>query len=773
MATEQIDPTAIIGGDHSSAGIHYADTEDERELVTDIMQRFEEAEQHRKSYDWEIEFNRNLLRGGAIVARDEATNTIVRLNLSDDSRQKRSSADNILRPIAQAFVGKLSRVIPAVEVMPGSDDESDIQGAEVANGFLRYFLRVEAMRAKYVKAKRYLSWAGTVIWQPYWDRNGGRQISWCETCGYTDDEYLVDAPCPLCESRNAQEAMQQGTQAIDQWQQDGEQAIMMGGEAPPQPDMPEPEPAPPMVAANEGAVRARVLDPRDFYPEPGVEDITDMRYAFTRTPQPVSKLRRDFPAMAEHLASEDGIHEDRSLTDEQTLGQGGAVRDYAYLYEVHERPSQRYKHGRLLYLSNGHILNRHQDPETGEEMLGEPNPYHFLSRVPFFAEWFYKMEGVFWGESPITHAWGQYKERNDLLRQMADQRRGAWKPPILAPLGSEISSDDFVDMHPGKVVKYDPMRGGKPEYMPSPDFAPYTYNEVERTEKSVQQKFNVTDHEMGQTTGEESGRFAAILEAQSSESVRPVVVENGVEYLEFHRAVLLIAQHYHSQDFVFTVRGSDKYTTYSWSAMNLAPGWDVTMVEVDSLSQNPAIRMQQCDNLLEKGYFTDPQAGTVDWSRYNRMAGINDTHVGPDMSSGERSYAASIPDLIAADEFSVMEEQGKLGPRPWDDVRIMSEELIKWLRGAGRKASPDLQAKVGQAWMFYVSALQPQTPQQAGMMPNAIQPQKQQQPQGGPGATAGPANEQQGSPATDAAQHVQNADQQAEDMAMGGAKHEG
>jgi hypothetical protein len=769
----RVDPTSILEYDDTHVKPYHPD-EDEREFVGDVMHRFQQSEMRRKTYDWEIEFNRLMLRGDQLVARDTSTGDLVRLTLSDEARQRRYSIDNVLRPTIRAQVGKFTRVIPGVVVSPATDDEADVRSSQISTTWCEFFLRKERLRKKYVKAYRYCSWAGTAIWQLYWDKDAGRRIAWCPECSSIGDEVEIGAPCVVCEQeaevaaqQAAQEQQQQVSQQYDMVLQ---QAAATGAPLPPAPDMPPPpepdyESVPDMMGVNEGDVCVRLLDPRDFFPEPNAEEVEDMRWAIVRTARPVSEIRKMFPKYAENITHETGIHWERSVTLDQTIGSAADSGDFAYLYEVHEKPSELWPDGRLAFICDGIVLNKTEN-EAGEVVMGEPSPYRNLPTLPFYAFRLDRNEGVFWGESSITQSWGVQKERNRLLRQMREQRDMSNAPPLLVPMGSHISEDDFYEVHPRKVIKYNPMTGGKPQYLEIPPFASYTYNELERMRLAVQAQATVTDHEMGLTASDQSGRYAAFLEAQSAESVRSIVVENNDAWCEMFRGALILAQENYSADRMWAIRGKEKVKSYDWSQVNLVPGWDVVLSESDSLSQNPSLRLQQSERLLSLGYFNDPATGQPDMGRFGRIAGVEDGAASPDWDSSERAYAASLPDRIL--EGSMTLEQ----IRPWDDAKVCTEELAAWLRGPGRHHSEQEQWQVGQFWMTYASMMRPQSPGDMEVMPSQ-----------GPGGGGGGATPQQppgmgsgalpGNPGTEMEQGIAQADQQAEQAARPGPNHEG
>lgn len=774
MSSTYADPTGILESPEVQPE-HYDSSEDELKLIGELNRKFERMTQHKSQYDEEVRHNRRVLRGDMVVLRNTRTDEVIHVTLSNESRRRRYSSDNITRGINRALVGKHTRIIPMVKVTPSSADEADARTAEIATSYLEYWFRKERMKKKSVRIHRLMADSGTGVYQLCWDKDAGRDVAWCRKCHWTNEDLsLVGEECPQCQADMQMESDMMMDEAMQQYEAEVQQAAMQGMtpdmvESPVRPEM---LPAPTMEQVKEGDITCRVVKPENFYPEPNIEEIEDMRYCAVRHPLPMSKICAMFPDKARYLVPEADAG-DSDMSEVHFDEYAGIEReDEAWLEEWHERPSARYPDGRLIYKCNDMILNSIIDPETGEQMmLGEPSPYWMLPTLPFYPVRWERNTGFFWGESHIVQSTPQQTERDQLLRQMSRQRKMANDPPLLTPMQNQLSKSDFVSMFPGKVLKYN-QAFGKPSYLVSPPFAPYTYQELDRTRAACQDKASVTDQEMGVAQGEMSGRSAAILEAQSSESISPIIVENDDAYLEMNRAVIILGQEYLSPGRVWVVHGRDRYWSYDWGSAELREGWDVSLVEVDSLSKNPALRLQQAERLLQDGFFLDPATGLNDMSRFARIAGIREANIGPDYESGERSYAAAIPDKILEGSFE--------GVKPWDDCKLCAQELMSWLRGPGRSKSQDEQAEVAKYWMGYTFYAQQQgtmTQMDAGLMPNqsAMNPPAGAGGEGeGPGTQQqAPAQEQKKTPQHEASSIVKQADATGEAAVRPAGAHEG
>lgn len=764
--TKSDNPTGILEG-YTPAKPFTPDSE-MRERVGLVMRKFFISDRNRRTYEHNWEFYKLYLQGNQLVGKDLTTGQTVRVSLRPEDSKRLLSIENLLSPTARACVGKLSRIIPGWEILPRTDDLSEMRAAMVATSFLEYIAIKESLRVKYLRAQRTLMWCGTAIFQLCWHREAGENLSWCKVCRYEGDLDKVGTPCPRCTMQFEMEAIEANTKRGLAHNELSIIAAEHGTLPPEPPPQAQPKEAPLLVRANNGDIVVENIDPREFFPEPGVSDPAKLRWVILRRARPVAELRDDFPEFAQYIKAEGGIYTDRSvrfygnLSSSQT--ETSYLEDNAYHYEVHEAPSAKHREGRIL-----HIINNIEVKVT-------PN-YYFqkLGRLPFYFQWFERRDGELWGEAPIAQAWHMQRERNRLRTQLREHRELTLRPKLLKPQKTKLGVDEITTT-PGEILEYNSF-AGIPKYLDLPAIPVYAYEDLQQLASGIKLQFGVTDQEMGDASGDQSGRFAAILEAQSSESIAPILVENTEEWKQLGRGILILGQSHYSPDRLWTVNGKERVRTGSFSKANLKPGWDIQISETDSLSKNPALRQQQTREYLNDGVFTDMRTGIVDMRLYMRTAGLKLPGSGPDVSSAEHAYAAAIPEKMAKGE--------PFQPKPWDDARICVEELVGWLRGEGRNAPDELQFAVGQVFQFYLSMM-PATPADLNLMgmpgvPNQP-PMQAGAPSGfGSGAMPGqakqgqqPAQPQSQAPvAQQAAQTVKAADKAGEQAARGTQKHEG
>lgn len=703
----------------------------EKKLVGALREIIDHAVADKKPRERTWEYNRLLLRGEQHIAQDFTTGDVVRM-VQDESADM-LSVDNQLLPIARAYVGKFIRLIPSCMVLPRSEDRADLRSAEVIDSYLDYQWRNLRMKLLYKRAMEMLPWAGTAIFEAYWDHNKGRKLVYCPTCQFTSDMEKPGQPCPVCVvTKMPPEALSMGSDPTQ------------FGVAP-------------LQKIREGDVALTLHDPRSFFPEPGVAEIKDMQKVFTRTPLPVAVLRRRYPDKAGLIMAEDGINSDRALV--YSIGPSLSTRydttqlkGHAYHHCIHIAPGglEETEKGLIVYMVNDRIMEIHENPY-----------YEMFDQFAFEAMYSDREPNVFWGIPPLDNAAPLQKERNTLATQTREHRELTNNPKVLVPDGCRLDIDRWTTV-PGEIIKFKANAGGKPSYLTPPALAQYVYAEFARMSTAMREKFGVTDNEMGNSPTDQSGRHSAFVEAQSNEAIAPIVLENMEAWMQVHFFVAMIGLTYTAPDKRWVIRGHDMPRSYYFGlARDLRPGWNLVLADEDSLSKNPALRLQQSLALLGQGVYTDPTTGVPDMKEFKQHAMLRTPGRAPDSDGRNRAYAAMIPERIRQGE--------QFMPKPWDDAQICAEELLDWLQTDAQTAEEPLVRQVFQIWMVYANALAATGmvgPATARLMPNQGLMQGMQQGQGSVGNPNSPATGMgPGDVNSEAQGLIQQADNAAESVA--------
>jgi hypothetical protein len=736
---KSLDPTGILKGPATRpTPVQDAPQAEELATVAAFMLKRGQAKEARLSREKRWEYNNLYAKGEQLIVRNSANGDILRV-VADDSSKQKYSVDNLCRPTIRASVGKHIRVVPGVAVIPGGCDRSDFLQAEMLEAYKDYFERAEKLRLKYKRANEYLPTMGTAIFQLAWDYLKGRTLAWCQKCDFVSEFFDKGAPCPYCEEQALMTDTMVGLEAIEV----GIPAEMMPK-----------TPVPPLSEVFEGSLTAMLHDVRDFYMDPGAVELDSAQWCFIERALPVAAIRRRFPEAADKVVVETGLYHDKYISYAGALSDSRVetayLHDYARLYEYHEMPSAEFPDGQLVYICNSRVLEQRANPYVPA-----------LKRLPFYAVRGDRNPGEFYGEAWMDNAVGVQKEYNKLLTQMRTIRELNLIPQMIVEANSGIAMDSVTSV-PGQV--YRKNRGfSDPRPIERQQLPAYVEAEVVRMANSIKQKAGVTDQELGLSSGAPSGRYAAILDAQSSETIAPILIENSEEWLELYRGAFLLAQRYESPTKRWQVQGHSRIKSFHWDQVNV--GWDIQLADEDMLSKNPALRLQQSQELLQAGVFTNQDTGMPDMKAFSRYAKLKMPTQNADLESSAHAYAAQIPDMLARGV--------PVTPAPWDDANIMAEELLAWLRGPGMNADKQLVGQVAELWLLYATAMQP-TMSAMEAMPMRVPPgmagKGGSQPNPSPYEGQGPGR--QPSAGGEANDMVKQADAGGEQMARGSLKHE-
>jgi rubrerythrin len=697
---------------HQTAEIYDVPKADQ-DLLGRLKQEFFLAQQVKSSYERDWELYRQYLKGEQLVIH-RLTGNVVRLS-HDDGRRLRS-VRNICRPAGRALVGKASRVKPALRVTPATADWNEQHGAATADKLLEYFARTLQLDVKYVDVANMLPWAGNGFTKVEWDRTAGRRVAYCEVCDYVGEHDEIGAICPQCESQREleldfqqQETILQGEIALGA----REVAIEDGIANAQQGNMPEPgfaeamqtevpttpppiqpigplaadQDPPALIEMAEGEISVRVIDPRDVYVPEGTECIKEADWICYRRVLSVPKARAKFPEMAEFIQVEGdlGAYNGDSYRYGST-GDTGEVREYqnhVAIFEWHEQPTEAYPNGRIIWHTEKMILREEESPYFRE-----------LQRFPFYHFGWDVNDGEFWREPPMHQAWHRQRELNKVEQAIREHTEISLRPKWIVPRSAVLAANEITSAS-NQVLHWSGI--GAPPQQISPAPVPQDlWNRGESLANDIYQLFGVTQQEAGLATTDPNGRAMAIMEAESNQTIGPMLTRNNAEWKEMHKALLALAVKYYHNDRLMAIPGPDGYETFAMKEINLTAGWDIILAEEDSMSRNPAVRLQQALDLMNAGVFTDPATGVPDTKAFLRMARLNNPEAGYDIDKYERARAAEIPYKL--------DRGWEWEPKDYDNPLIYAEVLKGWLLSArGRTDIPKALIAKAEAVFNYVN----------------------------------------------------------------------
>ena len=161
------------------------------------------------------------------------------------------------------------------------------------------------------------------------------------------------------------------------------------------------------------------------------------------------------------------------------------------LYEYHEKPSEEFPSGRILYICNDIVLD------------DQPGYYDEFGRLPFFWNFWWKVPGRFWAMSPCDDARGRQKELNELETQFREYQELIARTKVKVPLGSGISADE-ISGKTAQVLAYNPTTRG-PEYMAPPEMPQTFLHRRQLLIEDIQKHFALSAAETNTAGNDPSG----------------------------------------------------------------------------------------------------------------------------------------------------------------------------------------------------------------------------------------------------------------------------
>lgn len=729
------------------------------------------------------------MNGDAFMAIDPDTGAMYRV--LDQDEMEYASQNNRMIINHRALWGKLTHNSPQFIVTPGPDATMDqVQGARAAEGFLKH-LQDSSEVFKYISlAKKDSTWSynGGLVFMR-WNPLAGSSYCLCSECGYKEDgDDLADMPCPVCEGYQQQQAQMAQIQAFQQQNP---------------PEMPPPNPGGPQSPPNlsvvpqtgeagistgsgvipkllcykRGAPTLEQIDPRNLFVQPGVKSWEHCLWFIIRDPLPVQTVRSMFPNKALEIWAESDVYPSHGA--QFTLDSTGStvnerLRDSCYLYRFVERGSQLYPNGRIIYMVNSRIIHI------------EESHWKDFGRLPLFRYGWLPIENTCYFRPPAADAWSGQREFNRLETQQARNAAIVAYSNLILPYGCQVAADEKT-ARTGQALYPTAVTADKIRYLEPPKLSADVYARSARVDQSIQAHYGITPQEGGQETSDPNGRFAAIQEAESDQSVFPIIQMHNDETASLMRCYLILVQMYGDPDEKFTVLNGASQELYSFQDLKFARGnSDVSLVPGNGLASNPALRRADAENLASMGFFGMPGTPDFKFELFANFAGIKVPGLVPDMSDKQ------IQNAIGA--LKLIEDGYQFQPMPWDDVDKFIMVFQDWLVINGRnyiqKGRQQVVDNVLQAQDFYKQmaimadqqAAQAQAQEQAGNNPGAAPPNggsnpNSKNPGSKPGQTmsapGGTPNGPSKAVSDNAGQIIKGADKSAENAVRGQGKHEG
>lgn len=606
--------------------------------------------------------------GDAFMAIDNDTGAIYRVL---DGNEYAASNNRMINN-HRALWGKLTHAKPQFIVTPGPNASLDqIYGSRACEGFLKHLQNNSDIEEVISLCKKDASWSynGGVAFMR-WNPLGGSSYCLCAQCGYKDEgEDLTDIPCPMCEQQaTMQREMlsmadpQMPAQGMPGQMQSPSQLGTVGtGPA-------EAIETPLMICLKRGTPEIEQIDPRNLFLQPGIRNKKTMQWFLIRQPCPVQEVRTKFPHKALEISAESDVYPSHGAM--YTIDNNGTqvnerLRDHVYLYIFVERGSNLYPNGRVIYMANSRVIHVE---EAGWKDLG---------RFPLFQWGWLPIENTPYFRPPAADAWDGQREFNRLETHQSLNSAIVAHANLIVPFGSGVGADERTAIT-GQTLYPIPQHAEKLRWLEPPRLSPDVYQRSERVDMSIMEHYGITPQEGGQQTSDPNGRFAAIQEAESDQSVAPIREMHDAETAALYKAYLIYVQLYGDPDEKFNVLSRMSQELFSFQDLKLAFGCNqIALVPSTGLAGNPALKRADALQLANMNFFGMPGTPDFKFDLFADFAGIKVPGLVPDMTDGQ------IQNAVAA--LKMIEDGYQFVPMVWDDAEKFVTVFNDWLVYNGRR----------------------------------------------------------------------------------------
>jgi hypothetical protein len=270
----------------------------------------------------------------------------------------------------------------------------------------------------------------------------------------------------------------------------------------------------------------------------------------------------------------------------------------AYVYEMWEKPTPRYRKGRLIRVAGRVLLTSPDELDW---------PYDKRDTFPFVPLTFQNKFGTIWGLNAVHDLVPLQRHLNNILSRIVD-RINTDKPTILVPKGSEVGIDEYQSRRNFQKVYYEP--GMPPTYQAPPPINGDWFNAIAVIKGLIEDISGVHEVSNGSVPpGVTAGTAIELL--QNSDNTQLAEFIGNIETACRQRAdweLALVAQFYAEPRLV----AISQENSLPAAAMNARSFQHLTSggrcrVEVtpgSAMPKMPGMQQQQMLDVLKAGGFT-------------------------------------------------------------------------------------------------------------------------------------------------------------------------
>jgi len=573
----------------------------QEDLVAYVNEEWRRRRDERRPFELQWRLNMAFVDGNQYLDMDVATMDLREIPALYQWQER--EVFNHVAPIVETRVARLSRMQPTLKVRPATGEPEDLSGAKVCTRLLEY---VQHERLTPEQKQTLIQWAevcGTAFLKNVWNPKAGRVIgavavraehegkpqeeppqkepdgSGLEVAGKLISEVLtpeVEEPVAVSETEGGTVA------ATIQPVHEGDVDVVI---VPPYEIYPD-SPWNPTIDACRSILHARAYHVEQIYEIWGVrvEPEPADSFGLLKTTMGLAGLGYGFGMFYQSTTKLEG---------------------YAVVKEMWERPSLRYPNGRLIVVANDKVLH-----------VG-PLPYQIgpdgTVDLPFTKFESIRRPGCFWGRAVVERLIPIQRRYNALRNRKAEYLNRC----AIGQMWVEEGACDLEDLEengaaPGYIVVV--KKGfAPPQYLQNPAL-PAAFENEEATllnEFTIISGVSEIARHSQAPPGVKSGVALSIAIEQDDTRISHTVANMEQALVKAGKQWLRLYRQFATGTRLLRTVGADlEVELTEWDASDIRSD-DVVIETSAMLAQSPAQRMQMIFDLMQAGFFNDPETGRL------------------------------------------------------------------------------------------------------------------------------------------------------------------
>lgn len=546
------------------------DKDHEQDIVKEMVASFKDRAQARKLIELQWLVNINFYEGNQYVAKETMSGKL--FETAPLYYHEERQVYNQIAPIVETRLAKLSRLKNQLKTRtpPNADTESE-KKAKLSNKILAGTQVMLGMSAKQEIANSWAEITGTAVYKTVWNTTMGKTIGVINENKIYDEENLENYEREL-----AEKGQMPLTRVIKEGWPDTEVVSPF-----------EVFPENPFKVKNRSVMHVKVFTLDELYENFGIIDKGKPHSVFSMTHSlyPVGNAG--------------------SRTYENTAYKS-TKNDSILVYELFALPSRRYPDGRWVICTDNKLIHNGPLPEylknDGEYML----PFDIQKSIN-------KMDYYF-GDTVVTRLIPVQRAYNTIKNRKREYINRLTIGVMAAPANSIRDVDDLEEegIAPGRILQYTPGMEA-PQYLTMPTWPQGLENEESKLLDDFSRLSGVSEFSKQSVvpSGVDSGVAIGALAEQddtrmglTANSTKKTLIEVGKKWLIYYKNMVSydrFIKYFGEDDSVDIVafRGSD------------ITSFDIFIEAVNEISETYAQRKSFIIQLLNGGFFNDPDKGNI------------------------------------------------------------------------------------------------------------------------------------------------------------------